>query len=161
MACVNCQHQMDTEAANLLPGQLLLACATCAFADWLPPCAFWMKKRVWVYPQVEILSVDRHAWGDIYQTWDTTKFWETHIPASNSPSEEALWKQTYVGCSQIQDTMTCEQNCISSFLNWGRCWHAAYALIKSTIFQTMYNGSFNQPLLAEWEGQIKDCLLSD
>lgn len=48
----------------------------------------WAQKElemVWVYPQVEILSVDIRALGEDDQTWDATKFWENGFPGKGPP----------------------------------------------------------------------------
>lgn len=78
------------------------------------------------------LNSGKHA------SWHGTPVWKT-----------ALNADLLAVCLQTEDTMTCEHNSIISFCTLGEVLTGSCALIKYTIFQTMENGSFNQPLLAE------------
>lgn len=82
-ACVNCQHQIDTGAANLLPGQHSRACAT--RTHWRsPPCTRELESlsrrwKSWVETHVIVLKYQINLLLPICGKWVT---YSEHISAT-------------------------------------------------------------------------------
>lgn len=85
-ACVNCQHQIDTGAANLLPGQHSRACATRTLTDSLLRAhrswkvfGFSRRWKSWVETHVIVLKYQINLLLPIYGKWVT---YSEHISAT-------------------------------------------------------------------------------
>ena len=87
--CVNCQHQIATRAANLLPGRHSQTCATCTLTDRLPLYALGeevQEEGLGITPTLEILRVDTR----IRKDWPSTR-WDPSF-GDMLPGEGPVWR---------------------------------------------------------------------